>query len=598
MQMPNEDSRKRQRREQEQKQQSKNSRNLQSQDDINSSKNRLLVTEDGSRAQCELVGLNPFSSTLKVLSYENALAMQLAIRHLNEGNGSLVSELTGLPNSCPITFSASFADTRQNQNYAFSVVDDMTLPRGIENNKTDAVLPCAFVGAIDSAVSKTTALVTGLRDFPQISPGSSASSLNSPDDFPLFGRTIPDDSFAAEIFVRFLHDEIGIRHFFVIFEPHPYTESILNSLRDAIRNLGWAPQQENDESGFMYMEEKIIPSKSPVILTEAIEALRASEFRFVVSLTREQGTTDALMEIAYEQGMAGNPISSYHWWFFGETLQGALNNPRFSKDSNLVKAYDGVGSIGRTDEKGVKHENFLQQSSELKRELYIEYDNNGDSQKWLFAPEAPFLNEDEWFLEGSDFSFDTASFTYDATVLLGLSACHSVSGTSLSGAEDTRPSLFLAGKDYFEIIKRTNFTGLTGEILLDRQTGTRDGDSIKYNINNWLLSDSDDNDSNENTTNTAMFRSIDTHEYAPGGDDNWEELKPYFFNGGKSKTSLGSNPGLAPVNVTYNEVDMWLIVLSALCCTTIVMMAIGCSIWVCRKKDSPVVRASQPVSQV
>ena len=200
--------------------------------------NRLQVSEDGSSAHCELVGLNPFnSSSYKILSYESALGIELAIRHLNEGNGTLVSELKDLPKSCPITFSATHADTGQDASQAFSLVDDMTTkPCGSSSNFS---LPCAFIGAVDSGVSKTTALVTSLREFPQISHASSSTSLN---EFPLFGRSIPDNSKLSETFIEFMHKTLNARHFYVIFEPHPATESALENLRDAIRNLGYAPK--------------------------------------------------------------------------------------------------------------------------------------------------------------------------------------------------------------------------------------------------------------------------------------------------------------------------------------------------------------------
>jgi len=104
---------------------SSHSRNLQQEDDSKND-NRLEVAEDGTSAKCALVGLMRFN--WQKLAYENALAMQLAIEHLNEGDSSLVPELEGLSDSCPLTFSLSFTDTRANPTYAFSVVDELTRP--------------------------------------------------------------------------------------------------------------------------------------------------------------------------------------------------------------------------------------------------------------------------------------------------------------------------------------------------------------------------------------------------------------------------------------------------------------------------------------
>lgn len=585
--------------------------------------NRLRVSEDGSSAHCELVGLLPFDSTLDFLSYESALGMKLAIQHLNEGNGSLVSELNGLPGSCPITFSASFADTRRNPSHAFSAVDELTTtssnhlsipPSVFPSNSTtfvanpqipssqDAVtetatpastsLPCAFVGGIDSRISITTSMVTGLRGFPQISPASTSSTLSDNDQFPLFGRTTPDDSFAAETFVRLLHDTMGVRHVFVIFESHPYTQSILTNLRDAIVRLGWAPERDMNETAAknaMYVEDRIIttPKSSKQLVSEdmlrdAIDALKVSEFRFVVALVTKDLIADHLMQRAYDNGVAGTPDGSYHWWFF-ETLEGALTGRPFAKDSDLAKAYNGVGNVAQAiDKTGFKYKKFRQQSSELKRQLYLQHDK--DDETGLFGPGIPFFNESEWFQEGKDLTFPYTLFSYDATVLLGLSACRAISGTP--------SSLFLSGTDYHETIKQTNFTGITGDIVLDSETGSRDGHSVRYTITNWNLIDDDSNESN-----TTMFKPTVTYVYEPGGDENWEEFNPYIFSGGKTIDTLGQYPDLPPLVTTYKNVDLWVQLVAAVICAVILILTIVCAIWVARNKKSRVVRASQPVSK-
>ncbi len=622
MQMSKDDSLKKQSQENEQKL----SRTLQSNE-----VNRLRFSEDGS-PHCELVGLLPFGSVLNRLSHESALAIELAVRHLNEGNGALVSELDGLPNSCPITFSASFFDTRRSQSHAFSVIDELTSPINpakLPSNSTtlvanpqfpspqdvvsetttlrSAALPCAFVGAIDSRVSKTVALVTGLRGFPQISSGSTSTSLSNNNDFPLFGRTIPDDAFAAEAFVRLLHDTMGVRNIFVIFESHPYTRSILSSIRDAIVQLQWEAESgmdESEEKEVMYVEDRIIESQtfdddmvSEKLLHDSISALKKSEYRFVVALTTSRITADALMQIAYDKEVAGTPDGSYHWWFF-ESLEAALIDRKFPKNSTLAKAYNGAGSVAQTiDKTRSKYDKFLELSTELKRELYKNTQQaNDDEEKGLFAPEATFLNASEWFQEGKGFAHSSAGFSYDATVLVGLSACEAISGGPPSGDQIPQSSLFLEGNDYFEVIKQTNFTGITGDILLDPETGTRDGHSVQYTITNWVMKHNDDTDLNE--TGTVMLQPTVAYVYAPGGDENWEEVNTFIFSGGKTVETLGENPDLPPPIVEYNTVNWTIQAVAGAACALILFMTIGCAVWVHQHKNSRVIRASQPVSQI
>lgn len=614
----------------EQRPQSRRSRTLQS-NKVNG--NRLRFSEDGS-PHCELVGLLPFGSDLNRLSHESALAIELAIRHLNEGDGTLVSELDGLSNSCPITFSASFFDTRRSQSHAFSVIDELTTtspinPTMLPSNSTtlvansqfsssqdvvsettslkSAALPCAFVGAIDSQISETVALVTGLRGFPQISSGSTSSSLSNKNDYPLFGRTIPDDAFSAEAFVRLLHENMGVRHLFVIYESHPYTRSIISSIRDAIVKLKWEPgsgMDDSEEKKVMYVQDKILESDDNMVsenqLRESIHELKTSEYRFVVALTTRRRTTDALMQIAYDNEVAGTPDGNYRWWFF-ESLEDILVDRKFPKNSTLAKAYDGAGNIAQTiDKTSSTYDKFLQLSTDLKRELYNTTQHaNNDEEKGLFSPEIPFLNASEWFQEGKDFVHPTTGFSYDAAVLLGLSACEAVSGGSPSGDQNLKSSLFLEGNDYFEVIKQMNFTGITGDILLDPETGTRDGNSVQYTITNWVMKHNDDNDSNE--TDTVMLEPTISYVYAPGGDENWEEVSPFIFRGGKTiKTfeSLGGNPGLPPPHVEYNNVNWWIQAVAGAVCALIIFTTIGCAIWVHQHKNSRVIRASQPVSQI
>ena len=92
--------------------------------------NRLTLdsTDDESTsAVCDIVGIFPYTSNLPVgLSHEASLAMKLAIRHLNSGNGSVIKEVQDLNQNCPIRFSASFEDTKRNGAHAFSIVDEYT----------------------------------------------------------------------------------------------------------------------------------------------------------------------------------------------------------------------------------------------------------------------------------------------------------------------------------------------------------------------------------------------------------------------------------------------------------------------------------------
>lgn len=598
------------------------SRDLEHEDDSGES-NRLDVAEDGTSAECALVGLMRFN-WLK-LAYENALAMQLAIKHLNEGDSSLVPELEGLSESCPITFSLSFNDTKQNPIYAFSVVDELTRPfteyttsSAIASEQTEfnsnstsnsnttltqqivkkkKVLPCGIIGAMSSITSKRTGMVTGLRGFPQISMGSTSTELNDKLDYPYFGRTIPDDAFIAETFVRFLHDTVGIRHIFVIFESDPYTVSVHKSIKDAIRKFGWEPGRESiNNDDIMYMEDQVIESAttdievSEEVLKTAIRDLKVSKFRCVVSLTFSRDVNDRMMKIGLEEGVAGQ--GTHQWWFF----EGAGLSGRTDIDPVLVKAYAGVGSITQSTEKeSALYSSFQDQSEALKRELNERYDRiaSGSSElhdsdsnnmqysehpEWVFGADVPYMNATDYFKEGK-YGYNMPGFSYDATILLGLSACNEVAGRDL----------FLTGHDYFERIKRTNFTGVTGNVVLDPETGTRDGHSVQYIIENWLPNESEDSAS---ASDNVTFGATRTFVYQ---NEDWTEVAPHVFNGGMvGIESLGPNPDLPPVDFQIVYVSPWILGLAWGLAALILSACLGFAIWTVSNGKSRVVRASQP----
>ena len=355
----------------------------------------------------------------------------------------------------------------------------------------------------------------------------------------------------------------------------------------------------------MYMDERIIESRATSgdqytegTLYEAVNALKKSDYRFVLAITIGDDTTNRLMEIAYEEGVAGNTDGTHFWWF-SDTFKGLLGNKKYEVDSPLAKAYNNVGSIHQsTENDGRLFEKFTEQSRELKRELYQSHSDqlsningtniNEISPEWMFAPELKFLNESEWLNEDSGYFFDIPSFSYDATILLGLSACREVTAAreSLGG----NLSLHLTGDDLFARIKETNFTGITGNVLLDPETGTRSGDSVEYVIYNWLHSDKSEND----TTNTVSFEKIRTHVYKPGGDDDWDNVHPFVFSGGK--TSLGERPDLPPLTKDFVITRKFIVAISLSLFFVIILATAGFVTWTCLNWKSRVVRASQPVS--
>lgn len=548
--------------------------------------NRLYMDENG-RATCELIGLFSMNPKGSIFAYEMAISIRLAIQHLNEGNGILVSAIEGLNETCPITFTSSVTDTAFNPTHAFAEVDKLT-----ETSNGYASInewrPCAFVGATGSSISKTTAMINGLRGIPQVSPASTNEDLDSKKDYKTFARTIPDDGFMAKAYVKFFYDTLNVRHLFVIVESESFPRSVLKSIRKAVHDLGLSPglsgtsiteegARRNPNTNYLYIEERIIenPKDDPdeTSIYEAIEALKDSDFRFILVLG-DRDSTSQVMEKSLEMGVAG--YGTHQFWFYeGMNLKSGPSEAEL----NLAKAYNGTAYIYQTSEReGNRYRQFVKESIEIKQELYRKYGDKNDTVPYLglFNPHrhgVHFYNETDWLVD--NYKNEKPLYAYDATILLGLSACREVNVSSME----------LKGGNFFDRILRTNFTGMTGEVVLDPKTGTRDGNSVQYAIDNILAAESN---------NTVTFEQVQTYISRPGAEQIWETVNPHIFNGGKTLDALGPMPDLPQIKMSYNTVDLWVLIVAYGLLVIILGVTIGFTVWTFKKWDSRVIKASQP----
>ena len=120
---------------------------------------QVIPFQEGSHdeiAICNLAVVLPFREGVDgefLTSYfEYAASIALAVHHLNTGDTSIVKDLQGLPDRCNIRFTLEWFDTSFSQLHAVDEVIRAT-------DRPHA--PCAFLGAMRSAVSMPTATITG-----------------------------------------------------------------------------------------------------------------------------------------------------------------------------------------------------------------------------------------------------------------------------------------------------------------------------------------------------------------------------------------------------------------------------------------------------
>ncbi len=276
-----------------------------------------FVSEEGEPfAICPLSVVEPFTTggeTPHRATYEDAFSVALAIHHLNTGDGSIVPQVAGLHEKCPIRFTMMTADTAYTPGVALKHVVEQT-------GKA-----CAFIGAYRSAVSMPMAIVTGLLGYPQVSPGSTSADLDDRSQYPLFGRTLPSDAGNAVPLVLYLRNALQIKNLAVINVNDAYGNAYVEGMRQATAKyvpdliIQQIPVDDNSES-----------------IKAAVTSVKQSGFRFVFCLVFTAETHDELLLEAYNQGVAGDGL---HNWIFGDSFLGVLVDRTFEKDSPLYLAY-------------------------------------------------------------------------------------------------------------------------------------------------------------------------------------------------------------------------------------------------------------------
>jgi hypothetical protein len=457
--------------------------------------------DSAETALCHLSGLFPFTGftigdyTPWQPAFEDTAAVALAAHHLNVGDGSIVPEVDGLNERCRVRFTTEFANTEfQGTNTMNHVVEQIDREAGSESQR-----PCAFLGAYGSAVSVPMSIVTSLFGYPQVSGASTSSDLDNANDHPLFARTIPSDSENAMPIIIYFREILQVTHLAVIFVNDSYGNAYLRGLYDAAKV--YAPDMTI---------EPIMLSEGEGSVEDAIEKFKNSEYRFVFCLAFS--VHDDLMTEAYNHGVAGN---GKHNWFFGDSFLGNLADRSFEKDSPLHLAYQGVGLfqvVGGIDGMPV-YDKFTAAMSALRNSEDLQYlgslfptHNHPD-----YGTKPPFIDDEDFLVAPLKGSY--GPFLYEATIALGLAACNAISDNST-----------LTGQAHYDALVSESFTSMSGNVLFDTATGTRDAASATYRVVNFLAEPAEGSVS-------VQFKPFNTDLYQ---EANWDQLLDFVFNDGTS----------------------------------------------------------------
>lgn len=525
----------------------------------------VLVDAAGDRrAVCTLAPLLPLTSRgagRNLYGAHNAIAaIALAAQHLNAGDGAVVPAVAGL--SCPLVFGLrEVFDTGFSESQAVDGVIQMTDPANVERR-----LPCAIFGAMRSAVSAPTAIISGIRGYPQFSHTSTANTLDNKEQCPLFGRTIAADDSSALAVIK-LYVKWGVNHLGVVHVGDNFGKSYLAGMRLHAENI--APN--------MILKSFEMPFRpSPRDIKQVVRLLKQTGYRYFYGIGGSRDEVDALLAAAYDEGIAGN--GRYNWVHdAGKMAQGQIverGSPKHMYLNGLIDTGVNPGSaLGGTP--GFRAlEAGLRSLLEDPRDLELV--------RSFFPPELrDTFGYEEGFLDSLDVS-SRATFMYDAVIATGLAACNITAELSLTSDE-----FELTGKDHFAAFGFANFTGVTGHIEIDPKSGTRVPSSAMYHLLNYVEDTELSND-----THVVFKETIPAFMI----DNEWKEHAPVIFND-NTPTVI---PDLFPVDFNPNYLSPGMRAGGLLMCALVLLQAIVFAAWTVKSQHTPgsgrqVVQASQPL---
>jgi serine/threonine protein kinase len=463
--------------------------------DKGSNIDRFSLPNGEEIALCHLSGILPFTwgdFVPQGAAFEDVASVALAIHHLNVGDGSIVPQVSGLNNRCKVRFTTEFADTEYQGGVALKHVVAQTsrLPGTSER------IPCAFMGAYRSSVSIPTSIVTGVLGYPQVSSGSTSADLDDVSQYPLFARTLPSDAGTTVPIILYIRNVLQVSHLAVINVNDAYGNAFVEGMRKAAALH--APDM---------VIHQIPLDEDQGSIEGAVASLKNTEFRFVFCLVFTTETHDAVLMEAYNNGVAGNGL---HNWLFGDSFTGTLDGRIFEKGSPLHLSYRGSALMEVSG--GVpgmpNYDNYASKMEALRNPTDLEYLGSlfPKHEHPDYGSEPPFIGNDD-FLTRITNGF--SPFIYEAAIALGLAACDAY--------QDNES---FSGQEHFDRLVETTFTGVSGNVVFDQVTGTRDPNSALYKVANFV---------EEDTGDGVRFVPVVTDLFQDG---DWNQQEEFLFNDG------------------------------------------------------------------
>lgn len=495
-------------------------------------------------------------------SYDGLAAISLAMEHLNTGNGTIIQQLDGIHERCPLRFVTKAFDAESEERIAVNHVITLT-DRDSYGQGSSRLLPCAILGAAYSSISIPTSIISSIRGFPQISPISTSTTLDDKSQHKLFGRTNPNDEGRAISLVEKLKSW-NVNYIAIVYIDDPYGNSFAKAVRRAI---------QRNAPDIQVKTVYISVDANDDIISDVIQELKEMGYTYFFGILFPAKNFDRVMTEAYNQGIAG---TGRHTWLFSDVADKIVSGRNFTVGSTLEKAFRGTGTLsfvggGPGMELFDKLASSIQQLGESEKDRsYLDAHLPRDYSEGKFVNHSIITEEDTYLKEPGPI----VPFLYDAVVGLGLASCGLI--------ETSKNHEYFTGEQLYQAFLNTTFEGTSGSVVLDPETGTRDPHTAIFVMKNFVY------DEDSSGQGLVQFKEVESDIFMAG---EWEQLTPYIFNDGTSTIPLD----LPFLETKPNHLSTGLRVVGSILCGIIIALAIGFGFWTYHNSRKRVVRASQPI---
>eukprot|EP00584_Thalassiosira_punctigera_P025958 CAMPEP_0172578104 /NCGR_PEP_ID=MMETSP1067-20121228/138569_1 /TAXON_ID=265564 ORGANISM="Thalassiosira punctigera, Strain Tpunct2005C2" /NCGR_SAMPLE_ID=MMETSP1067 /ASSEMBLY_ACC=CAM_ASM_000444 /LENGTH=972 /DNA_ID=CAMNT_0013370797 /DNA_START=307 /DNA_END=3225 /DNA_ORIENTATION=- len=404
------------------------------------------------------------------IGYATSAASLLAAHHFNTGDGSVIGEVEGINNKCPVRITVDFYDIEYSKRTAVDVLTSQILHNAGRRTPTTAIF-----GGLYSFTSIQLAALTGSYGVPQVCPTCTSTELDDADQYPLFGRILPSDAGTARAIVSFAYqrnskaNDEELRFIGVLYKNDAFGTAYYLALKESeyfgVYSKEGGVSQKDDSGGG---DDQIIHVKgahfnTPEGIDTAVQVLAKKGFRVFVGIFYTKDY-EQVMESAYKYGIAG---PGYVWILTDGVGPEYLNGRSFPAGSPLAIASQGLGMIMAHG--GMRSKAGDSGYDRIIRSLTKETSKTVDYVNCVGHPKSNSLNASIYYQARNSFLRDLGLippelvFYYDSIIAFGLAACDL--HTPISPISD--------GKNLMEAFLQKELVGASGFISIDPKTHSR-----------------------------------------------------------------------------------------------------------------------------